>query len=139
MPSIVRESAILSTDSEGVDTYFTDSDWQLDANCLGQDTEAFYPDKGGSTTAAKLICSQCVVIDQCLELALVQPDIGRFGIWGGLSERERRQIHKMRDKNKSTETIRTYIEDSRLQGEQKAKKIYKSGLSIPFTNVALSE
>ncbi|BDZ51496.1 hypothetical protein GCM10025867_37370 [Frondihabitans sucicola] len=50
------------------------------------------PRKGGSTRDAKKICASCDVRAQCLEYALQNDE--RFGIWGGLSERERRKLRK---------------------------------------------
>jgi WhiB family redox-sensing transcriptional regulator len=67
--------------------------WQADAVCAQTDPEAFFPEKGGSTRDAKKICSGCDVKAQCLEYALANDE--RFGIWGGLSERERRKLKKL--------------------------------------------
>nr|MDQ3611070.1 WhiB family transcriptional regulator [Actinomycetota bacterium] len=50
------------------------------------------PEKGGSTREAKRICVGCDVKGDCLEYALGQDE--RFGIWGGLSERERRRLKR---------------------------------------------
>lgn len=66
--------------------------WQSDALCAQTDPEAFFPEKGGSTRDAKKICATCEVRAQCLEYALQNDE--RFGIWGGLSERERRKLRK---------------------------------------------
>ena len=66
--------------------------WQADALCAQTDPEAFFPEKGGSTRDAKRTCSGCEVKAQCLEYALENDE--RFGIWGGLSERERRKLKK---------------------------------------------
>ena len=66
--------------------------WQADALCSQTDPEAFFPEKGGSTRDAKRICTQCTVRDECLEFALDNDE--RFGIWGGLSERERRKFRR---------------------------------------------
>ncbi|MFC4243560.1 WhiB family transcriptional regulator [Gryllotalpicola reticulitermitis] len=66
--------------------------WQTDALCAQTDPEAFFPEKGGSTRDAKKICGTCEVRAQCLEYALQNDE--RFGIWGGLSERERRKLRK---------------------------------------------
>ena len=64
--------------------------WQTDALCAQTDPEAFFPEKGGSTRDAKRICTTCEVRTECLEYALQNDE--RFGIWGGLSERERRKL-----------------------------------------------
>ena len=66
--------------------------WQTDSLCAQTDPEAFFPEKGGSTRDAKKICTSCEVKAQCLEYALQNDE--RFGIWGGLSERERRKLRK---------------------------------------------
>ncbi|MCK3770222.1 WhiB family transcriptional regulator [Microbacterium aerolatum] len=66
--------------------------WQTDALCSQTDPEAFFPEKGGSTRDAKRICSSCDVRGECLEYALNNDE--RFGIWGGLSERERRKLKR---------------------------------------------
>lgn len=67
-------------------------DWQDRGLCSQTDPEAFFPEKGGSTQEAKRICSACDVRAECLEYALAHGE--RFGIWGGLSERERRRLHR---------------------------------------------
>lgn len=67
-------------------------EWQEQALCAQTDPEAFFPEKGGSTREAKRICRACGVRDECLEYALEHDE--RFGIWGGLSERERRRLKK---------------------------------------------
>lgn len=66
--------------------------WQTDALCAQTDPEAFFPEKGGSTRDAKKICTSCEVRTECLEYALKNDE--RFGIWGGLSERERRKLRR---------------------------------------------
>ena len=67
-------------------------EWQEHALCSQTDPEAFFPEKGGSTREAKRICSRCEVRAECLEYALENDE--RFGIWGGLSERERRKLKR---------------------------------------------
>ena len=71
-----------------------DESWRLDGLCAETDPEAFFPEKGGSTREAKRVCAGCPVRLQCLEFALQGDE--RFGIWGGLSERERRRIRLQR-------------------------------------------
>jgi WhiB family redox-sensing transcriptional regulator len=66
--------------------------WQERALCAQTDPEAFFPEKGGSTREAKRVCLSCDVRGECLEYALFNDE--RFGIWGGLSERERRKLKK---------------------------------------------
>jgi len=66
--------------------------WQERALCAQTDPEAFFPEKGGSTREAKRVCMSCEVRAECLDYALAKDE--RFGIWGGLSERERRRVKK---------------------------------------------
>jgi WhiB family transcriptional regulator, redox-sensing transcriptional regulator len=81
----VRELFLLDADAE-------EAGWQERALCAQTDPEAFFPEKGGSTREAKKVCLTCEVRGDCLEYALMNDE--RFGIWGGLSERERRKLKK---------------------------------------------
>ena len=79
----------------GAGAFFDEAEeesWQDRALCAQTDPEAFFPEKGGSTREAKKICTGCEVKAECLEYALANDE--RFGIWGGLSERERRRIKR---------------------------------------------
>lgn len=68
--------------------------WQRLANCLGLDPDVFFPERGASTREAKEVCRGCVVRSECLDFAVNNGE--RFGIWGGLSERERRKVRRSR-------------------------------------------
>jgi WhiB family redox-sensing transcriptional regulator len=68
--------------------------WMDDAVCTQSDPEAWFPEKGQSPRLAKLICSRCPVRAECLSYALARPE--RFGIWGGLTEAERRPLLRTR-------------------------------------------
>lgn len=69
-----------------------DEDWAEKARCPETDPEAFFPEKGGSTKEAKKVCQRCPVTKECLQYALDNDE--RFGVWGGLSERERRRLQQ---------------------------------------------
>jgi WhiB family redox-sensing transcriptional regulator len=64
--------------------------WRQRANCVGLDPNLFFPVRGSSTREAKEVCRGCVVRGECLEYALAARE--HSGIWGGLSERERRRV-----------------------------------------------
>ena len=68
-----------------LDVESADRRWQERANCLGVDPDLFFPERGASTKEAKGVC---------LEYALTHGE--KFGIWGGMSERERRRIRRQR-------------------------------------------
>lgn len=70
-----------------------DTSFMTLGNCRGMNPGDFYPTRGDTATerAARSVCNGCVVRDQCLEYALTPP-LEKFGIWGGLSEKERRRV-----------------------------------------------
>lgn len=71
------------------------SHWQERALCAQTDPDAFFPEHGGSVREAKRICQSCKVKAPCLEAALTNDE--RFGVWGGLSERERHALSRARN------------------------------------------
>jgi WhiB family transcriptional regulator, redox-sensing transcriptional regulator len=62
--------------------------------CAEVDPDLHFPEKGAGTRGAKLVCRACEVRPECLEYALEHDE--RFGVWGGLSERERRRLRRDR-------------------------------------------
>ena len=68
--------------------------WWDFANCLGVDPDLFFPERGASTKEAKEVGRGCIVKEDCLEYALSHGE--KFGIWGGMSERERRRLRRQR-------------------------------------------
>lgn len=76
------------------DSEDTTKNWQQYAECLGFDPDLFYPKRGEDVQDAKDVCRKCMVREECLEYALKKEE--RFGIWGGLSTRERRRILRIR-------------------------------------------
>jgi WhiB family transcriptional regulator, redox-sensing transcriptional regulator len=88
----VGVTAIISDINQALGMLDDELAWMESARCLDADPEAFFPEKGGSTREAKRICGQCEVREECLEYALENDE--RFGIWGGMSERERRRLKR---------------------------------------------
>ena len=70
-------------------------DWTEFSNCIGVDPDLFFPERGASTREAKEVCRNCIVASACLEFALANGE--KHGIWGGMSERERRRIRSQRN------------------------------------------
>ena len=62
--------------------------WTVDAGCADADPSVFFIGHGQPATEAKAICAGCPVRVECLDFALAGRE--RFGIWGGLTEKERR-------------------------------------------------
>jgi WhiB family redox-sensing transcriptional regulator len=75
---------------------FDPQPWADDAACVDRDPRLFFPERGEDTRAAKAVCRDCPARNECLEYALEHRII--FGIWGGLSEAERRRIRTQRAK-----------------------------------------
>jgi WhiB family transcriptional regulator, redox-sensing transcriptional regulator len=65
-------------------------EWMDQAECVGADPDLFFPERGEDSRTAKEICYRCPVRQKCLEYAMKHGE--KYGIWGGKSERERRQI-----------------------------------------------
>ena len=65
--------------------------WMRSAACADADPEIFFPTISRQpATEAKQTCSGCPVQAECLEYSLVNQE--EFGVWGGLTEKERRQF-----------------------------------------------
>ena len=71
--------------------------WRQHARCLGADSETFHPPSDEGAAAAKAICAVCPVREPCLEYAITARE--QQGVWGGLTERERRRILRHRRKS----------------------------------------
>ena len=65
--------------------------WYDDAACTQTDPEAFFPDSRGES-AARSVCAHCPVQRTCLQWSLDQRI--EFGVWGGMTERERAVVLK---------------------------------------------
>jgi WhiB family redox-sensing transcriptional regulator len=75
--------------------------WDVEAACQSADPELFFPSspQGSSfqaTQAAKRVCRGCPVRTQCLEFALAARL--EHGVWGGLTEVERRSLRRSRQR-----------------------------------------
>jgi WhiB family redox-sensing transcriptional regulator len=80
----------------------TKTEWYEEANCKGMNGDIFFPEvpigisHKGLFDEAKKVCSTCPVKKRCLDFAMAMEvnDIRRFGIWGGLTPRERDSLYK---------------------------------------------
>ena len=64
--------------------------WRELAACRGADLDLFFPERGESAEPARRVCAACPVRQPCLDYAISNRII--YGIWGGLTERERRAL-----------------------------------------------
>jgi len=75
--------------------------WQDEAACNTFDPELFFPvgatgDAVPQINAAKAVCRSCPVVGRCLEFALASRQ--DFGVWGGMSEEERKSLRRSRQR-----------------------------------------
>jgi WhiB family transcriptional regulator, redox-sensing transcriptional regulator len=68
----------------------TSAAWRYRAACRGTDLELFFPGRGESAEPARQICARCPVRQPCLDYAISHGIVD--GIWGGLTERDRRPL-----------------------------------------------
>jgi len=76
------------------DLGFNKRAWQGDARCRGLALDLFFPERGETTKKVKGICEPCKVKTECLDYAIENE---RFGIWGGMSEQERRGVRRKKE------------------------------------------
>jgi hypothetical protein len=76
--------------------------WIAKAACLGSGIEKIFPGRGelNKVDAIKAVCSVCPVREDCLEYAIVNAEL--FGIWGGMTEMDRRKMRRQYNKQKRT-------------------------------------
>ena len=65
-------------------------DWRDKANCKGMDPNIFHQKRGETKDKAVAICVGCLVVKECLHYAMSNSI--KTGVWGGLSERQRRKL-----------------------------------------------
>ncbi|MGH9212845.1 MAG: WhiB family transcriptional regulator [Acidimicrobiales bacterium] len=70
------------------------TEWMARGNCADESPAVLFPSDGVGVEIARRICAGCPVREQCLEYALANRI--DHGVWGGLSERERRRVLKRR-------------------------------------------
>jgi len=73
---------------------FDEEDWRESGACRTADTALFFPVSDDDAGPAKAICAVCPVREQCLVFALANRE--EQGVWGGLTETERRRVRRRR-------------------------------------------
>ena len=83
------------TGAQAVGTDGATRGWWQEAACIeAARTVEFFPARGESSAAAKTVCARCAVRTECLADALDNQI--EFGVWGGMTERERRALLRRR-------------------------------------------
>jgi len=82
----------------------TEADWRGLALCQGMETDTFFPESAAGALAdiaeVKKVCARCPVRSPCLNFAADQGI--DHGIWGGLTETERRSIKLRQVRNRNS-------------------------------------
>jgi WhiB family transcriptional regulator, redox-sensing transcriptional regulator len=74
-------------------THYDAPDWE-DAACSTVDPELFFDSHYHAVHRAKKVCDICPLKKACAEYALKHPEMAEYGVWGGMSENERRSLRK---------------------------------------------
>lgn len=78
-----------------IDPFTAAPRWPDNRACAGKSAEVFFQGRGGRTAAAKAICRTCPALDMCQDWALQQPWSLLFGVWGGLSQTDRKHLDRV--------------------------------------------
>ena len=81
-------------DENLINDFVDASEWMQNANCKDEDPNMFLSSKPEVIATVKKICARCVVKEECLTYAL--KNAIEDGVWGGLSEKERRALRQRR-------------------------------------------
>ncbi|MEU6353311.1 WhiB family transcriptional regulator [Streptomyces sp. NPDC047072] len=97
-PALIERFSLPGTISAmNVDTITpADLSWQTRALCAETGADFFFPEPGSSVREAKKICGMCEMRPACLEYAMRHDE--RFGVWGGLSEKERLELRRLENR-----------------------------------------
>ena len=66
--------------------------WRERAACFGIDPDTFFPVTEDEAGAALTYCGACKIRQECLAWALKNGE--RYGVWGGMTEQQRRRIQR---------------------------------------------
>src|SRR6266545_5134092 len=110
----------IDTDPRGVGPKMWITDWTARAACRNADPDALFV-QGAAQNRAKLICRGCPVRTECLADAL--DNRIEFGVWGGMTERERRALLRRRP---DVVSWRDLLEDARNQYERTGDELVAS-------------
>ena len=100
-------------------------EWIDDALCAETgDADRFFPAKGQSVEPAKNVCRLCAARADCAEYALTSPT-WLFGVWGGLSENDRRQFRQ--ERGMAVRVRAADGSDTKCGTEAGAKRHYRRG------------
>ena len=89
-------------------------DWAGLGACVSGDPDDLFV-KGAAQQQAKEVCQRCPVIAECLAEAL--DNRTEFGVWGGMTERERRALLRRRPEVQSWSGLLAQVKGAAVHGE----------------------
>jgi WhiB family redox-sensing transcriptional regulator len=111
-----QQSALAQQDQQHDWQLDWEQDWASRGACRNSDPDALFV-QGAAQNRAKLVCTGCPVRTQCLAEAL--DNRTEFGVWGGMTERERRALLRRRPEVRSW---RALFKDAQRQFEAEAQR-----------------
>jgi WhiB family transcriptional regulator, redox-sensing transcriptional regulator len=96
-------------------------DWRVRATCRDEDPDGLFV-RGAEQRKAKLVCVACPVRTECLAEAL--DNRIEFGVWGGMTERERRALLRRRPE---VDSWRELLDSARRDARQDAEEELQVG------------
>jgi hypothetical protein len=99
LDELIKDPSLTAWDAQRLDGFGGDrslfgASWWSQARCRDLPTRIFYPTRGDNfgLAVARCVCARCAVRADCLDYALAAGET--VGVWGGLSERERRRLRQ---------------------------------------------
>ncbi|MFJ3222795.1 WhiB family transcriptional regulator [Streptomyces sp. NPDC086783] len=92
-------------------------EWETRAKCRTADPDELFVE-GAAQNRAKVLCSGCLVRTECLAHAL--DNRIEHGVWGGMTERERRSLLRRRP---TVTSWRLLLETARAEQERAARPL----------------
>lgn len=119
-----------------MDLRLVDDDNSLDGGlCAQTDPLVFFPEKGSTARTAQTVCRKCPVRVPCLSGALDRNET--YGVWGGIPERDRRQMTAKYLDGVSAETlIRNYDRDRAVREKRRMENLRAVGASSAAARLA---
>lgn len=125
---------------------FVHADWHRHGECHGVDPDLWFPQNGGSSKEAKDTCKRCPYRERCLEEAMERNE--EFGVWGGLTARERKRLRKERGladgsqrrgslTREQVEAIRVEFQSMMAQGVPYARESLGSRYGLAKSSIGL--
>ena len=100
------------------------TDWKARAACRSQDPDALFV-QGSAQNRIKQVCQGCPVRTECLADAL--DNRVQYGVWGGMTERERRSLLRRRPHVRSWRALLETARVKYVQGQDELESSRRAG------------